>query len=68
MKQKECKKESLRRYSYDDEDDYAENERIRQVAITKQEFEEVEQTSEFMETHYYKQTNLDASKHLIPMS
>ena len=36
--------------------------------MTKQEFEEVEQTSEFMETHYYKQINLDGSKHLIPMS
>ena len=39
-------------------DDYAELSSLRGAAIKKQEFEEVEQTSEYMETHYYQQTEL----------
>jgi hypothetical protein len=36
--------------------------------MSKQDFEEVEQTSEFMETHYFKQTNLENTKSLIHMT
>jgi len=52
----------------DEDDDYYQEQARRNVAINKQEFEEVEQTSEFMETHYFKQTNLDSARYLISMS
>ena len=59
-----AKKQAIFNDDYDEEDDYA---GIRSAISKKQEFEEVEQTSEYMETHYYNHTDLN-TKNLIPMS
>jgi hypothetical protein len=63
-------KEQSRHAVFDDDSDegYLQEKAKRNVAINRQEFEEVEQTSEFMETHYYKQTSLDNARYLISMS
>ena len=47
----------------DDDDDYLTD--IRSKALNKYDFEELEQTSEFMETHYYKETDVEKFVHLI---
>jgi len=66
MAKKECEEKARIFNDYDDE--YDQYEGMRNAAITKQEFEEVEQTSEFMETHYFKETSLDNYRNLISMS
>ena len=38
------------------------------IPSRKQEFEEVEQTSEYMETHYYQQKELSSFQNLIPFT
>ena len=48
---------------YDDEDDYYESKKA--AVVKKHEFEEVEVTSEYMETQYYTITNLNQFKDLI---
>ena len=40
----------------------------REVVLKKQDFDEVEATSEYMETHYYKQTDNTGSKRLVKLN
>jgi len=47
------------------DESYANNERAR--VVQKQNFEEMEATSEYMETHYYKRTEL-ASENLVKLN
>ena len=51
---------------FDDDEDYAMNQR--KNVVKKQNFDELESTNEYAETHYYKETDNKNAKNLVSLN